>query len=70
MVEFPGSEGLGHNHIHRATGLGQLLGQVLGLGEREGGEEERGGRGEEGRREGGGRELPPLRCEPRPGGWG
>ena len=66
MKEFPKELGFGHNHIHRAEGLPELLDRTWGLGNKELGllkasrpQLHFGKKGI----------LPPLKCEPRPGGW-
>ena len=74
MEEFPGELGFGHNHIHRAEQLPELLKRAWKL-ESQGLDSQRlellkplgkdmpslplGKKGI----------LPPLKCEPRPGGW-
>ena len=69
MKQFPGELGFGHNHIHRAEELSVLLKRAWGLSNEEGGllkptENPRNQLllGKKGT-------LPPLKCEPRAGGW-
>ena len=66
MKEFPKELGFGHNHIHRAEGLPELLRRTWGLDKKELGLLKASGPllplGKKGI-------LPPLKCEPRPGGW-
>ena len=70
MEEFPKELGFGHNHIHRAEGLPELLKRAWGLDNQGLGllkqldvSKPQLPLGKKGT-------LPPLKCEPRPGGWG
>ena len=69
MKQCPGDLGFGHNHIHRAEELPVLLKKAWGLSSEEGGllKQTENPRNQLLLAKKG--TLPPLKCEPRAGGW-